>query len=691
MCTLADFIIKCSTAGLEVQKEDGSMPPGHNGPWLDPETPVRNTAHWAITFLEALQITGEDRFKKAALNALNFLEGPLARPHNKTFHCREKGPKEQCNGLIGQAWAMEALIVGASRLEKPELASLAMEVFKIHPFESNLGLWEMVEIDGIPIGFKRTTNQQVWFAVMGAELAAFTKNKEAEQKVSLFLKNLPGILGTNEDGCFFHRFQLPDGVSVSREQRSLRKNPEILYRTRMSSSGFVLEENPLQLMVGYHSFLLHGLARLKRTYPENPVWQTPALNRAINFVQKDIYQKTIWDNPFCFRYNPTGLEVAFSLGEFEKGEETLSKQKEWVQRQIGNFFDDQKNLMTLGSPDPNTSAARFYQSYDLLNQDPLWGDLNLDISFAQDVICRENLPVVSIIIPVFNDAHELRQTLLALQMQDYPRDRFEVIVVDNGSTDDSYNTAQLVGADHILIENNFSGSPYSSRNRGIEISRGDLVAFLDSTCRPTSKWLSSAVLCFQEKNADLVAGDVLFRFDVSPTVAEFFDSITNIRMRESVNKGYAKTANLVVKRSVIEAIGIFPEAIRSGGDVRWTSKAVSNGKRLIFCEQAFCTKPARKFRELLKKQWRVAIHQPAIWSELGQEVQLSKIILKIFYPPSYTKLAKQVKESGNINTSFPILSLWLIAWLVRVVMSLGNIYGLFFKRDKLVNHKRREA
>ena len=57
---LYEIISLSASSALKLQRDDGSMPPGWNGPYRQQETPVRNTAHWLITFLKAYEIT-EDR------------------------------------------------------------------------------------------------------------------------------------------------------------------------------------------------------------------------------------------------------------------------------------------------------------------------------------------------------------------------------------------------------------------------------------------------------------------------------------------------------------------------------------------------------------------------------------------------------------------------------------------------------
>ncbi len=82
---LSDIILQSSKTALHLQLEDGSFPPGCNGPYHDQETPVRNTAHWLITMLKAYEISNEARFKDSSWNAVQYLLLPSNRPLNAIF------------------------------------------------------------------------------------------------------------------------------------------------------------------------------------------------------------------------------------------------------------------------------------------------------------------------------------------------------------------------------------------------------------------------------------------------------------------------------------------------------------------------------------------------------------------------------------------------------------------------------
>jgi len=287
-----------------------------------------------------------------------------------------------------------------------------------------------------------------------------------------------------------------------------------------------------------------------------------------------------------------------------------------------------------------------------------------------------SFPFVSVVIPVYNDAPRLRQTLEALQKQTYPSDCYEVIVVDNGSTDESVQVARGFSDVEVLIETQHTGSPYSARNRGIEVARGEIIALLDSTCVPVEHWMEKGVECMTAGGADLVGGDVAFSFQGDPTPGELFDALTNIRMRESVKQGRAKTANLFVRRNVFDGLGLFPERIRSGGDVRWTQRAVTENYVLAFCEEARVHKSARSLLPLLKKQWRVGKAHPKVWREDGREIGLIKVLTLALIPPSRAQLRKTVQESRYPEAEKHLWTLWLVNYLARFITRLGQGYTL---------------
>ena len=92
----------------------------------------------------------------------------------------------------------------------------------------------------------------------------------------------------------------------------------------------------------------------------------------------------------------------------------------------------------------------------------------------------EEVPRVSIVIPVFNQAQDLGRCLAALERQTYPADRFEAIVVDNGSDEPIGPVTERFSFVRAICEP--APGSYAARNRGIEASRGEVLAFTDADC-----------------------------------------------------------------------------------------------------------------------------------------------------------------------------------------------------------------
>jgi glycosyltransferase AglE len=286
-------------------------------------------------------------------------------------------------------------------------------------------------------------------------------------------------------------------------------------------------------------------------------------------------------------------------------------------------------------------------------------------------------PFVSVIIPVFNDAEALALTLTALQQQTYPATRFEVIVVDNASTDDTVAVIGHFPAVQLLYEHQYLGSPYSCRNRGLEVAQGEIIAFLDATCEPVPRWLEAAVAAFAQTGADLVGGRVKFKFaGKRPSIGEFYDSVTNMKMKQTIlRRKRAITANLFVRRAVVVGIGPFPEGIRSGGDLRWTRRATRAGYKLVYCELAVVHKPARPLFLLLKKQWRVGKGKPAIWAEERVPFSLKETFLRLFIPPKPTSSKALLERASDPEKSPPLPLFWLTHYAVRVVSHAAYLWG----------------
>ncbi|GBC99886.1 Putative glycosyltransferase EpsH [bacterium HR17] len=118
------------------------------------------------------------------------------------------------------------------------------------------------------------------------------------------------------------------------------------------------------------------------------------------------------------------------------------------------------------------------------------------------------LPFVSVVVPTYNRVGLLLQLLESLPKQTYPKDRFEVVIVDDGSTDETEQVfrafAQTAPFSVVYLRQPRKG-PAAARNLGIRHSRGEIVAFADSDVTVAEDWITNAVKYF-ENGVDGVEG-----------------------------------------------------------------------------------------------------------------------------------------------------------------------------------------
>ncbi len=99
------------------------------------------------------------------------------------------------------------------------------------------------------------------------------------------------------------------------------------------------------------------------------------------------------------------------------------------------------------------------------------------------------MPIISVIIPTHNSDLTIERCLHSLVSQTYPREKFEIIVVDDGSTDNSIEKAKKAGADQVIAVEHSGAS--TARIVGIKQSKGKFISCIDSDCEATDGWLKT--------------------------------------------------------------------------------------------------------------------------------------------------------------------------------------------------------
>jgi mycofactocin system glycosyltransferase len=200
---------------------------------------------------------------------------------------------------------------------------------------------------------------------------------------------------------------------------------------------------------------------------------------------------------------------------------------------------------------------------------------------------KADFPVVSIVIPVLDRAEELGRCLDSLARIDYPQEKLQVIVVDDGSSDDSASVARRSGAT-VVYSGGTGRGPAAARNVGAAHAGGEILAFIDSDCTASPGWLAELVPLFRDQKTAAVGGKVEGMCSASAVDRyEAVMSSLSLGSRERLgNSGddtfYLPSCNLLVRRSVFLSVLGFQESMHVGEDVDLTWRLRDAGWTIVY-------------------------------------------------------------------------------------------------------------
>jgi len=174
---------------------------------------------------------------------------------------------------------------------------------------------------------------------------------------------------------------------------------------------------------------------------------------------------------------------------------------------------------------------------------------------------------VSVVIPARNAAGLIESCLQALRNQTLPAEAYEVIVVDDASTDQTAQIARRLGAQVIVLPSR--GGSYTARNRGAELARAPLLAFTDADCSPEPDWLAEGLRPFDDPAVGCVCGVVRGHAPGTTWVERRQLDLETLSERGSLEHPflpYAQTANAFYSKAAWSELGGFADRWISGGD-----------------------------------------------------------------------------------------------------------------------------
>ena len=227
-----------------------------------------------------------------------------------------------------------------------------------------------------------------------------------------------------------------------------------------------------------------------------------------------------------------------------------------------------------------------------------------------------NTPFVSVIIPSYNSKDYIAQCLEKILDQSYPRDRYEVIVVDNGSTD---NSPAIIQTYPVKFLTESRKGPSAARNTGIRHAAGEYILFIDTDCMAGKDLIqrhmdAQAYYRKQDPAVRVVGGGIA---GINRNFWALCDNYCSWYMNHPKLKPrieerqHLPTANLSVERTVFETTGLFDENMRFGEDSMFCKMVKQKGYKLYF-------EPKAVAGHINRTSFQGLMRHAKEWAEIGK-------------------------------------------------------------------------
>jgi len=195
----------------------------------------------------------------------------------------------------------------------------------------------------------------------------------------------------------------------------------------------------------------------------------------------------------------------------------------------------------------------------------------------------------SVVVIVYNAQKTLKSCLDSLMALDFPKNQYEILVVDNHSTDGTKNIILQYPVTYLFEPNRGRGW---ARNKGVKAARGEFVAFTDADCIATSDWLKNLLEGFKDSEEVAICGGKIIAFR-QQTAFEKYVEQKGILDQEKGIKGdnpqdlpRAVTANAAFRRSIFEKAGYFDEELITSEDTEISWRISLLGYEIKYVPQA---------------------------------------------------------------------------------------------------------
>jgi glycosyltransferase involved in cell wall biosynthesis len=321
------------------------------------------------------------------------------------------------------------------------------------------------------------------------------------------------------------------------------------------------------------------------------------------------------------------------------------------------------------------------------------------------VLLEAEIPRVSVVIPAYNVAPYISETLATVFAQTF-RD-FEVIIVNDGSPDtEQFELAIRPYRDRICYLKQESRGASAARNAGLRAARGELIAFLDADDLWSPNYLEEQLKFIREFGCDLACADAMI-FGVSSDAGQsYMDSLMGaappaglLTFLELINADRSLiTSGVVVRRDLVLEVGLFDEALRNAQDFDLWLRLARHGARLAYQRKVLLSYRSRPNslsgdainshqRELrvFDKVEQSYEFTPAEREEVSAVIRSRRALLEYelgklyLVPGDFARARQSFANANNLKRSWKTR---LALWLTRSAP--GLLRGLYLRRTRSV-------
>jgi glycosyltransferase involved in cell wall biosynthesis len=222
------------------------------------------------------------------------------------------------------------------------------------------------------------------------------------------------------------------------------------------------------------------------------------------------------------------------------------------------------------------------------------------------------MPKVSVIIPALNCEKYIGNCLNHLFAQSYPIEKTEIIIVDNGSTD---NTESIIDNYPVKKLKCLKKGPAAARNLGIKNSHGEILIFIDSDCLADKNLIKNHVqahLKFRKSDprVKIIGGGIKgYNQNLWSLCDDFCSwSLFHFNLTPRFEHRLCPTANMSIDRDILNTVGVFDEDLFFGEDYTFCNKALKHDFLIYFEPQAFT-------QHINRTTFHEFIHHAKNWAE----------------------------------------------------------------------------